>query len=351
MTSQGVVTAGGRVCYIEWMRALAAVAVVALHTLQASIWNIPLATLGLGHALACTWLQIALTRWAVPVFLMITGTLLLDPTRELGFAKIGRYVRRMLGVLATFGLAYCLVEAVVDAGALTPAVVGTAVLALLSGNSWDHMWYVYALVGIYLLTPAIRAFTDRATPRELAVSLVVLFALTLVVPTINEALDLSLTTLVWLPPAVFYYLLGHWASAYARLDARTVAAGLACLAIMLAGSGWSVVARGDYAFWLWFPELGSCFMAPWSLLVFLAGRRLLNRPLPRAVRGLARASFAVYLVHPIFLNALYKGLGWETLVAALPTGVMELAVFACALAGSLCLSWLLRRTPGIRALL
>lgn len=347
----------------EWMRALATVAVVLVHALLAVTTGFSIEELGLPRALVDTGVQIALTRWAVPVFLMMSGALLLDPAKSMPGAKIWKYVRRMLLVLATFGLAYCLMEAafglLASGGGLSlavlPGLVGTAVLNLLQGVSWDHMWYIYALLGLYVLTPVLRAFVCQAGERGVRTALAVLFALTLVVPTLNNWLGLDLVTLVWVPCPVFYYLLGHYAFTYLRLDGRIVGAGLACLAVMLAGMAWGVTTRGDYLFWLWFPELGSAFMAPYSLLVFLLARRCLERPLDGhpAVALLARYSFGIYLVHPVFLNLLFK-VGPAVLPAwgpaVLPPGVLELASFAVALGCSVACTWLLKRLPLFRSL-
>jgi len=351
------------ICAFEWMRAFAAIAVVLLHTLLAVVTGFSVEELGLPRAVGDTAVQIALTRWAVPVFLMMSGALLLDPAKRMDGAKLWRYVRRMLLVLATFGLAYCLMEAAFAAlasgdglslGAL-PGMLADAVLALLEGRSWDHMWYIYALLGLYLITPVLRAFVAQAGERGLRAALLVLFALTLAVPTVNQAAGLDLETLVWVPCPVFYYLLGYYAFTYLQVNGRVVGVGLACLAVMLAGMAWGVATRGDYLFWLWFPEVGSAFMAPYSLLVFLLARRYLERPLEGhpAVMLLARYSFGIYLVHPVFLNLLFKAVplvapGFGP--AALPPGVFELLAFAAALGCSVACTWLLRRLPLFRNL-
>ena len=338
-----------KIWYFEWARVLAAVAVVFLHVLVSTTVSNDVATLGVPFALTYAELQLPLTRWAVPVFLMISGALLLNPAKEISFAKIGRYVGRMAFVLATFGLLYCLMESVFVLG-LSWASVGDAVLSLLSGQSWDHMWYVYALIGLYLLTPPLKTFVAASSRRQLEIALAVLFALTLVVPTANSLLGTSLVTLVWVSFAVFYYLFGHYAHTYLQFSWKIAVAGIAAILLSMAGTAWYVTQLGDYAAFLCDP---SCFLvAIYSAAVFLAFKRFCDRPAKEGgvVTTLSSYSFGIYIVHPLFLNILFKVLGWMPGVT-MPLVVFELVVFAIALAASIALVWVLKRLPEFRRMI
>ncbi len=120
---------------------MGALAVVALHAMRATELAPGLAA---AHPLLF-WVegiaQIPLARWAVPVFFMISGALILDPGREMPLRKVGRYIWRMAFILLTVGFAFCLMETVAKnpdptgAYALTPPMVGTSFLHLLQGNT------------------------------------------------------------------------------------------------------------------------------------------------------------------------------------------------------------------------
>jgi surface polysaccharide O-acyltransferase-like enzyme len=51
-----------------------------------------------------------LIRWAVPIFIMISGYLLLDPKKDITIKKIIKYINRMILILLTFGFFYCILE-------------------------------------------------------------------------------------------------------------------------------------------------------------------------------------------------------------------------------------------------
>ena len=97
--------------YFQWIRACGAVAIVLLHafvTLHiAGEGSLSPVRVGIEEALSIT-----LTRWAVPAFFMVSGALMLDPSRTMGWDKILRHVWRLVFVLLTFGLAFALVESI-----------------------------------------------------------------------------------------------------------------------------------------------------------------------------------------------------------------------------------------------
>ena len=331
-----------RVTYFDWLRGAATATVVLLHEFNMVLSNHEIAELGAPLYVAWSWLQIALVRWAVPCFLMISGALLLDPRRELGWRKLARYVLRMVAVLAVF----CPVYACVSARGVNAAAVLEGLRKALYQESWDHLWYVYALMGLYLLTPVLRGYvaeTGRAGQRT---TLLVLGVTCLLVPTINQAASTHLPTLVWVGSSFFYYLLGSYAHRYLHLDGRIALAGILSLAALLGLSTWLVAGWQWYPLWLIKPACP--LVALWSLLVYLLAKRHFDGTTPpAALAWLSRHSLGVYLVHPIALVVLYRRLFWLP-YHPLPPFVFEVVVYALALGSSAAVVEALARVPGIR---
>ncbi|MCH4084567.1 MAG: acyltransferase [Olsenella sp.] len=345
-------TEHGKIYCFEWARVLGALAIVALHAMRVT----ELAP-GLAAAHARLFgveavLQIPLARWAVPVFLMVSGALLLDPGREMPPRKIGRHVWRMAFVLLTVGLAFCVMEQVADVRAQTGAItltwgmLGRALLNLLEGNSWDHLWYVYALIGLYLLTPFIRGFQAHATRRQIGLAVVLAWALLCLVPLANLLLNVNLYQFVDLSGAVVYYMLGRYAYEYLELDWRIVAAGVASLALccLSAGLGLRSAAGAEVAGAVALPQYG--LVMPFSLMVFLAFKRFANRPQRERgiAAGLARDSFGIYLFHPLFGHLAI----WFTNYGAIPVPALQLGIFVVGVLGSVAITRVLRLLPGFR---
>ena len=329
-------TKGVRVACFEWARALGCVAIVFLHVITTMHNAVGYEAVGGVRMFVGGALVIALGRWAVPVFLMVSGALLLDPAKDVGWDRLRRYVLRMVFVLCTFGLLFCLIESVVTHGGLSVTVVGEALLNLVTARSWGHLWSVYALLGLYLLTPALRTLTVRENRLMLERVLAVLYVGVLGTLTVLHLIKRTVFLPVGLAPATFYYLLGWYAWRYLRLDARTIALGVGSLLFLLVCQ---VFSHGELAL----PEY--CFVAPYGVLVFLLFVRYAVVPTERypLVTALADRSFGIYVVHPLFLHVIVRVVD----PLAFPAGVYELLAFAVTLLGSMALVDLVRRIPGV----
>lgn len=336
---------GSRVQYFEWARAFGALGIVVLHVFIAICNETPSPGVSMGRWLVYRELGMVLSRWCVPVFLMVSGALLLDPAKELGLPKLRRYVGRMLFIICTFGLAFALMQEYVDQGPGWGMVL-VSLRDLVFEQSWDHLWYVYAMVGIYALTPLLRAFVARASRGEYRWTLAWLLAFCFAVPTLNSLLGWSLTAFCLTIPCYFtYYLMGHYVHTYLRFDWRWAVAGLACVAAM----GWLVAwgtPRGDVEAGLFYAP-GSPLLCVYAVAIFLGLRRLLDAVPIRSVPAaavLARYSFGVYLIHPLFGHLALM----LTNPLDYPPVLYEVAVIAMATVGSVALTWLLKRLPGFR---
>ena len=116
----------------------------------------------------------ALVRFGVPVFVMITGALLLPKDYELiGFLK-----KRFLRILTPFlfwslvYIWYMYYNEEIDMPD-TNWLLFKQVLHFLRDGSSYHLWYVYMLIGLYLTIPIISKFVRNATETEIRYFLLV----------------------------------------------------------------------------------------------------------------------------------------------------------------------------------
>ena len=334
-----------RITYFDWLRGAATIAVVVLHVFNKMLTDHSVDELGVPLVLTWTELQLVFTRWAVPLFLMITGALLLDPKRNVSWEKVGRYVARMAAVL----LVFCPVYTCLSARAITlDAIIDGLGFAFTKG-SWDHLWYIYALIGLYLLTPILQLYVRHASQALQRTTLLVLAVPTLVIPTINAATGAGIATFVWVTSSLFYYLLGTYAHQHLRLDGRLTVMGLAALVAGMIAIAAIVVWQHSYPKWLVVPECP--LVAPWALLLFVAAKRYLQgRPAPAVLAYASKHSLGIYLFHPLILIIFYRRLWWMP-YEQLPPVIFELVVIGATLAGAVALVEAADRIPGLRRIL
>lgn len=159
---------------LEWisnLRFLALIAVIILHT--TSVLLMQYGKVPLGDWLIADAFN-AMVRFAVPVFVMITGALNLGKEYELSdFLK-----RRLLRIVTPFifwSLVYVGYSWYNEDIVFNKDTWGNIKLVLhqLKYGSSYHLWYVYMLIGLYLIIPVIGKFVRAASNKELIYFLIV----------------------------------------------------------------------------------------------------------------------------------------------------------------------------------
>lgn len=137
---------------IDSIRAVASFMVIVLHVAAGGFYDFD------GNWFAIN-LYDSFVRVCVPLFLMVSGVLLLGRQEPLGrFAW--RRGRRVVPALLLWSLIY----AGVQSGGM-PDVVGFA-RRLVAGPVQYHLWYLYALIGIYAFVPVMRALHLHGSPGD-----------------------------------------------------------------------------------------------------------------------------------------------------------------------------------------
>lgn len=335
-----------RLCYPDYLRVLAAFAVVLLHT-AAQNWTAR-------DVNSSAWLAMnfydGLTRWGVPVFVMISGAMLAG--REIPLKKLfGKYILRMAAAFLFWTVMYALFHH--HDGSLT-----TMAKAMLAGNY--HMWYLALAIGLYLSQPLFyRLASDQRVLRySLLLALVFAFLIPFVMlllgdfgpakvkellPSLQESLDdMNLYPVM----GYFgYFLLGH-VLATREVGGRTrkllyggIPIGLALTIGLNAAYCLKVHSAGGHYFRPIQPHI-----ALTAAGIFLLARRGTreNSRLTPAVKGLSGLTFGIYLVHPLVLNHLeLLGLNTLSFNPWLSVPLLALLVFLLSAA----FSWLLGKLP------
>ena len=322
------------IAYFQWLRALGALSIVLLHAFI-TMHRIPDIKIDPTFRMVEAILSISLTRWAVPVFFMMSGALMLNPERELGWSKMLRHIWRLVFVLLTFGYAFCLIESVWSGNSLSLKVAFGAFCNLLTEHSWDHMWFVYDLLAFYMVTPLIRPWMTRASREEygrVALAVVLLLLGT-------RLLSKNLPGVIYRGPSIqhcfAYYFIGSYVHRYLKLNRWWLLAGLASLGFMLV----AVLVFG----WSWVTDPIRGIVLPYAVLVMLLAKHFLVRPETEVppVALLADYSFGIYLLHPLFQHLM--ALSSEVVHA--PTFVADTGMVVIPLVLSVVCVRVLRLTP------
>ncbi len=123
-----------------------------------------------------------LCRFAVPVFVITTGCLMLNDKRQLTFKDIfTKYIPRIL--LPFIGIVYIIniTSALVD-GTASWTLLYTPLASILAAQTSVPYWYCYMIIGLYIILPFIKHMVSACTKRELEIYLLLFFIFRGVLP-------------------------------------------------------------------------------------------------------------------------------------------------------------------------
>jgi len=307
-----------KIGYIEWLRVFAAFAVVGIHITMTQPNNFSVAEIGKSNYMLLTSVY-AMVQWAVPVFLMITGNLLLH-SNTLSWEKVRRMIGRMSLVLLIFGCSFALMEQVFVKKTISLEMFPRALLFTLEQKSWSHLWYLYVLIGIYFIIIPIKKFVDNSSNEEICLMTGILVIGDFIIPTINTVFNIDIESFMILTQYVAYIFLGYIIGGLPgskgesklkkvmdSLSNREVLLGLWCAAtaIKIVIQCLAVLNTGEGAALFLDDRLFTFIQA---LTVYCLFKKYNRKQLGRILECISSCSFGIYLIHPVFINLLYKAI-------------------------------------------
>lgn len=254
------------------------------------------------------------SHFAVPIFLMISGFLLLNPQKKIDYKKvITKYIKRMVVILFTVGTFFALLEIYFESKKIMAWDVYMAFVRVFEGKGWDHMWYLYVLIGIYLVLPIFKAAYNILDNKPIELFLFILFVFCCVIPILYQLLGIECGIKFPIKGEfLFYFLIGRWAfllKVRLLLSRRTIF--LLCFLSMVIPIFISYLEYYNGQTYLErLIEYHSPLIVLVSVFVVLSFKSLLgeiNNPyLLATVEHLSKNSFGIYVFHMFWINLAYK---------------------------------------------
>lgn len=341
-----------RMVRYDLLRILACLGVVLLHVSNSYWYSVDVG----GSDFAVMTIYNSFTRFAVPVFFMLSGLFLLDPAREFQVKKWGRKLWRLaLGFFlwsAFYAFQSVLFHGITQGwDAVTGQMWQEAVTRLVMGHG--HMWFLWDLLGFYLLLPVLRKICEDI--RILGFFLLLWVAVRFVVVTmlyeICGGMVLAAVTnmhLYMLTGYIGYFLGGYYLAKVeipGGLRYLLYGLGAGALVFTMVATIASCRETGSYNDQWFLPSNANVLLMSAAIFVLFKHIRL-SAGLEKArwVPALAKCTFFVYMIHPFFIEKLNL-LGIKVTAYPVPLSIplMTAGIFA---AGML-IGWLVGKIPAV----
>jgi len=335
---------------IDWisnLRIIALYAVIILHCTSVLL-------MGYSKVPMAEWwaadLLNAIVRFAVPVFVMITGALLLHREYEISSFLKKRLSRVVIPFLfwSLVYVGYSWYNEEISFGADAVANIRQVLHLLLHGASY-HLWYVYMLIGLYFFIPVIGKFVRNASEKEMVYFLIVWFAVMLITQPYlvryNPAVDMH-----YFAGYAGYLVLGHYLAFkdfnVKRLRLWMVFLFVLSVAVIVFGSYW-IIAYPGWPGAMFYEPVNPAVLAL-SASAFLIAKLTVSKvsPVITRIRDFAgKYNYGIYLAHALILYLLddLAGISYKLCTPLISIPLTALICFITTLG----LVWVVNKLPVI----
>ncbi len=334
----------------SYLRAIASIAIVCLHTCYVS------ARIYEGQVSASQFIAsrsaVNLLMWAVPCFVMVSGALLLDPKREITYKKLfGSYIFRMAGALIICCPVFQIIDLLMEGTPITASGILTGFQELFTASSWSHLWYLYLMIGLYLLMPFYKKAAAASSEKDLLYLLTVYGIFLSLIPLFTSVTGVTLGFYVHVSTIYpFYLFAGYYIYHYGR-EKLTLSWSLVLL--VAATAAILILSILKYSNGLFETEDLWGYSSPIVIVqaigmygLFLNVSKHVKPGFGKVLEELDKNSFGIYLTHMIFVRTAIRAMQIN------PYGGMAvlkfIAMIACITVISYVLTKILRMIPVLK---
>lgn len=251
----------------------------------------------------------ALTRFAVPVFVMITGALLLGRDEDV-ITFLKKRLSRVVVPFLFWSLVYVAYayynEDILYTG--NSWITVKQILHQLKFGASYHLWYVYMLIGMYLIIPILSKFMRNATERDMIYFLVIWLMVMLLTQPYMMRYNPQIDTR-YFGGYIGYLVLGYYL-ANKSFTMPKIALWMAVLFIVSV----AVITFGTAGLFHHYNGISTLMYEPlsWPVVVLSSGMFLWVRFAKVTVPGwlittrdfIGKYNYGIYLAHALFLTLL-----------------------------------------------
>lgn len=340
--------------HLLWLDALRVLSMIAVVTLHITATGYKGAEQGSYEWTICYTLCL-LTRFAVPIFVMISGALFLSPEKQLTTGDIWRkYVKRLMVVFLFWSAIYASFETLKTYSLSDHRYYLSFIKRFFEGHY--HMWYIYMIVFLYIITPFLRRIAEDKRLLQLFLLYAFLFGscteLLCLIPYIGDTVSSIVHDLHCdiISGYVGYYCLGYYLVQYgiskkAATFTHTITVIATALLIIV------VFFQRNRTFE--FESIQSetlpfaVFMSISIFAVFEKVKDKIERSniLSSVVRAVSPLTLGIYVIHPA-INIVLRELGLHALSFNPVIGVPLCVILVVLISGFV--TWIIRKVPTIK---
>ena len=222
-------TKSNRIVYMDVLRVIACFSVIMIHSsAYYVVKDIGSFNFWVGNIFD------GLARIGVPLFVMISGALMLDKNYQFSTQKIIKHIIRMIVFFVFWSALYCIFNIVGSIIIEHESIdITKIIVSLIKGHY--HLWFVYLIIGLYLIVPLLRLWVNDTNKKYVEYFIILSIIFTYIIPQIisigsnysnlfehiNDIIERKLS-LKYVGGFTTYFILGWYINNYELKNKRII---------------------------------------------------------------------------------------------------------------------------------
>ncbi|MCH5301083.1 MAG: acyltransferase [Ruminococcus sp.] len=345
-----------RVLSYDIIRIIAVLAVVMIHSSVSFVTTYPPKSTDfiLGNVFD------GISRIGVPLFIMLSGALMLDENKETPIKKMLKYALRIFMLLCIWSLLYAVVYQIIQ-----PLIDKRSISVEGFWNAFAyghyHLWYLYMLIGLYLITPILKAFVKKSNEKIVLYFIILAVIFQFAEPLINLLINQGTQTTDLLQKFIYkfrmgfvgqytaYYLLGWYiTNIKIKKTYRSCLYVLGFVGLFVTIMGTQLLINDMNKIYNSFYSDTSinvmCYSAAIFLFLYYFFKNKNYKRVNKISMTLSKLTFGVYLIHPYIITLLNKFINTKNALTQIPLN------WIVATAGAFLITFILSKIPLLKKL-
>ncbi len=288
--------------------------------------------------------------WAVPIFIAISGALLLK--KDIDYKTIfKKYIPKFLICLVVWHFIYYFYTS--PTFSVNSFIRCT--LELIKGNSYSHLWYVYFMLGLYVALPFISRLVKSLDKKYLLILILISIIVGIVIPNIQAFTTRDLYSytkhymLFKFDKFFAYLLIGYYLSIY-KIKNNKVIIGTSIVGVILLvlnallGNSASLALNAPKTY----ADTYSIVALPVVISIISIIYKLTDNKESKFINTLGELTFGTYLVHFLVIKILTSnGIHGNIINPVFGVILVSLLVFIC----SYIISYIISKIPVVKKII
>ncbi len=239
----------------------------------------------------------SISRYAVPIFFMISGSLLLSRTFE-----IKDFLKNRLGKIIPPFLFWSLFYSLFNRYILNyESFEITKVVKDVFYGSEYHLWFVFTLIGLYLITPIFQKWIQIGKENDIKYFLII-WIITLFITIPGVVIYFPKINLTYFSGFLGYFVLGFYLINYLKI-AKWISYLLIFIGVVITFFGTYYFTNKNMVFYDYFYEYLSINALLVAVGVFSLFNRIknVNQKIKPILLKISDCCFGIYLIHPLVI--------------------------------------------------